>query len=162
MEATFDPGATEDQIREMVQSLLVERFRIRSHRVTTEADGYALTIGKSGLKVREAEDSGVAEGYVAGTLSAPGVITIEGKNASISQLAEALQRSQKTPFWDRTGVGGKFSFTFRFTDGTTPDAVTDAPSLGTALQETLGIRMEKQKGPVETLVIDDLAAPSDN
>src|SRR5215472_2394660 len=55
VEATFDPAATDDQVRSMVQSLLADRFKMRSHRVTTEADGYALSIGKGGPKVTEAK-----------------------------------------------------------------------------------------------------------
>lgn len=54
VEATFDAAATDDQVRLMVQSLLTERFNMRSHVVTTEADGYVLSIGKGGLRIKEA------------------------------------------------------------------------------------------------------------
>jgi len=55
VEATFGPAATDREIRLMLQSLLADRFKMRAHRVTTEADGYALLIGRRGLKIKEAK-----------------------------------------------------------------------------------------------------------
>ncbi len=116
LEATFDPSATDEQIRLMAQALLLDRFRMRSHRVTTEANGYALTIGKGSLKVKKVEAGDKpppmpegdkdaspalrAETYIAATVPQAGVIAITGRRVSISQLAETLQRSTSIPVWD--------------------------------------------------------------
>lgn len=178
VEATFDPAATDDQVRLMVQSLLRDRFKMRAHRVTTEADGYALVIGKGGLKIREAkvadEPPGMpewvkdhspalkAESYIAATNAEAGVIAITGRRVSMSQLAETLQRSISMPVWDRTGLSGNYYFAFRYTELLSADLDTDAPSLATALQKNLGIKLEKQKGPVGALVIDYIEEPSEN
>jgi uncharacterized protein (TIGR03435 family) len=178
VEATFDPAATDDQVRLMVQSLLRDRFKMRSHRVTTEADGYALVIGKGGLKIREAKVADEppnmpewvkdaspalkAESFISATIPEAGVIAITGRRVSMSQLAETLQRSISMPVWDRTGLSGNYYFAFRYTEFLSADTATDAPSLATALQESLGLKLEKTKGPVEGLVIDYIEEPSEN
>jgi uncharacterized protein (TIGR03435 family) len=178
VEATFDPAANEDQVRLMVQSLLAERFKLRLHPVTAESDGYALVIGKGGLKVKEAHESDEppdmpewvrdaspalkAQTYIAATLPEPGVMAITGRRASISQLAETLQRVTGMPVWDRTGLSGNYYFGFRYTQEVAVDVVTDVPPLATALRESLGLKLEKRKGPVETLVIDHVEEPSEN
>jgi uncharacterized protein (TIGR03435 family) len=176
VEATFDPAATDDQVRLMVQSLLSDRFRLRTHRATAEADGYALTIGKSGLKIKEASATDEppampdwvrdaspalrAETYISLTMPERGVIAVTGRRVSMSQLAVTLQRSAQMPVWDRTGLSGNYYFAFRYAPDNA-DSET-APQLATALQETLGLRLEKQKGPVESLVIDYVEEPSEN
>jgi uncharacterized protein (TIGR03435 family) len=65
------------------------------------------------------------------------------------------------PVWDRTGLSGNYYFAFR-TQFLSADLETDAPSLATALQENLGLKLEKQKGPIEGLVIDYIEEPSEN
>ena len=63
---------------------------------------------------------------------------------------------------DRTGLSRNYDFAFRYAQGFSADLETDAPSLATALQENLGLKLAKQKGPLETLVIDYIEEPSEN
>jgi uncharacterized protein (TIGR03435 family) len=180
LEAIFDPAATDDQIRLMVQSLLADRFKMRAHRVTAETDGFALLIGKRGLKIREAKAddeppplpegfSGAspslrAESFISARLLECGVVEIIGRRVSMAQLAETLQRSNGMPVWDRTGLTGNYYFAFRYAEDLSADVDTQIPypSLGTALQQNLGLEMKKQKGPIETLVVDHIEPPSEN
>jgi uncharacterized protein (TIGR03435 family) len=166
LEATFDPAATDDQVRLMIQSLLAERFKMMAHRVTTEADGYGLSIGKGGLKIREAKaaeaPAAADEAYISATIPEAGVTAVTGRGVPMSQLAERLQRLTGVPVWDRTGLTRNYDFAFRYAADPDVDPGTDVPSLGTALQDGLGLRLVKQKGPVETLVIDSIAAPAEN
>jgi uncharacterized protein (TIGR03435 family) len=176
IEATFDPAATDDQVRSMMQSLLSDRFRMLAHRVSTEADGFALVIGKGGLKIKEADPAAEpppmpawirnpskAESFISSTGPEPGVTAITGRNVSMSQLAETLQRSIKMPVWDRTGLPGTYYFAFRYArDSGVAEFTSDVPALVTALQENLGLKLEKHKGAVETLVIDQIEAPAEN
>ena len=81
---------------------------------------------------------------------------------TMPQLAETLQRSISLPVWDRTGLLGIYDFALRYAEGLSIDLETDAPSLATALQESLGLKLAKQKGPIETLVIDYIEKPSEN
>ncbi len=81
----------------------------------------------------------------------------------MSQLAETLQRSMRMPVWDRKlCLSGNYDFAFRYTQGLSADFVPEAPSLATALQQSLGLKLKKQKGPLETLVIDYIEEPSQN
>ena len=178
LDATFDPGSSEDQVRLMVQSLLADRFKFRAHRVITQVDGNALTLERGGLKISESQDDDPpsrlpewarkdspelrAQSYVSSTLPEAGIAAVFSHRASMAQLAQELSRISSTPFWDRTGLTGNYYFTFRYLWDLSADPRSDAPSLATALQETLGIRLAKQKGPLETLVIDQLDPPGDN
>lgn len=159
VEATFDPAATDGEVRLMMQALLADRFRMRSHRVVVETDGYALSVGKGGLRMKPSEQ---AESYVSATSLDAGTIAIQGHGASIPKLAETLQRVVQLPIWDRTGLAGTYDFTFRYAQDVSADRATDAPALATALRESLGLNLAKQKGPLETLVIDSIEKPSEN
>ena len=176
VEATMDPTASEDQVRLMMQSLLSERFKLVAHHVTKETDGYALTVGKNGLKIKEAkagkpppipeglrkESSAALDGIVAATIPEVGVIAITGRRVSIAKLVETLKRVLGgTMVWDKTGVPGDYYFSFRYARDDNPE--TDAPSLATALRENLGLELKKDKGLVELLVVDSIEkAPTEN
>lgn len=161
IEAIFDPEASDEQVRFMLQSLLADRFKLRSHSVSTQAEGFALVLAKGGPKAKAA-DPKEAESYAFATLPEPGIVAITGRGASIPQLVAALQRVVAAPVWDKTGLSGKFNFEFRCAPFTDAGADSGAPSLGTALQENLGLKLEKQTGPVETLVVDHVEEPSEN
>ncbi len=178
VEAVFDAAASDDQVRLMVQSLLEDRFQFRAHRVTTQSDGYALLIANGGLKIREYGAADLPPGmpewvtdaspalktqtYISATSSVPGVVAITGRRVSMSQLAETLQRVTGTPVWDRTGLSGNYYFGFRYAQEIAAELDADAPSLAIALKQNLGLKLEKQRGPVETLVIDHVEEPSAN
>jgi len=66
---------------------------------------------------------------------------------------------------DKTGLTGAYEFTLRYTPDNAPQPPSggaDAPSLSTALQEQLGLKLEPGKGPVEIIVIDHVERPSGN
>jgi uncharacterized protein (TIGR03435 family) len=168
VEATFDPMASEEQIRLMVQSLLLDRFKMKSHRVITETDGYALLVGKSGLKIKVARpnDGRVerTDSYIAATGPEAGVTQITGQKASMTKLAQMLQRLTGTSMWDRTGLSGEYDFEFRFAQrlSATLEGTESYAPLATALKESLGLEMKKQKGPSETLLVDYIEGSSEN
>jgi uncharacterized protein (TIGR03435 family) len=175
--AVFDRNATDGELRLMLQSLLTDRFKMRFHQQVKEVDGFAVTIGKGGIKMKESAtmsqtdpgDSGsgtsspsIDEGYLSATMPSSGVTAIRAKEASLKQLAETLGRITGIPFWDQTGLQGKYDFAFRFSQDLNADPQTEVPSLSTALRESLGLTIQKRRGPVETLVIDHLDQPSEN
>lgn len=162
IEATYDPAATEAEVRLMLQSLLSERFQMRCHRVAKETEGYALSVAKGGLRIREAKAEEGADGHVAASLQSAGVIAVRGQRATIADLAANLARSTSIPVWDLTGLTGKYDFTFRYAQDLGAESRSDAPALATALQENLGLQLKKQKGTVESLVVDHIEAPSGN
>lgn len=175
--AIFEPKATDGEVRLMLQSLMANRFNMRFHRLAKEGDGYAVSVGKAGIKMKESVavdqpsygecSTGVPstpnnESYLSATMPSPGVTEITGRGASLSQLTDMLGRILGTPLWDQTGLHGKYDFAFRFSDELSADSEAGVPSLSIALRENLGLSLRKQRGPVETLVIDHIDQPSEN
>ena len=179
VDATAPPAATEDQVRLMFQSLLADRFKMAAHRVTKEVEGYALTVGKNGLKIKEAKagDNSAAlpewfqkqgdiaaqlDGKVVATIPKAGVVAITGRRVSMLQLTETLQRVLRVSVMDQTGLSGNYYFALEFAQEDHP-ADVDVPSLFAAIQESLGLRLEQHKGPVEMLVVDRIEkTPTEN
>jgi uncharacterized protein (TIGR03435 family) len=83
---------------------------------------------------------------------------------SMASLASILTFDLKRPVRDETGLKGDFAFTLEWTRGLGEfdDAGSGRPSLFTAVQEQLGLKLESTKGPVEVVVIDRVEMPSEN
>jgi uncharacterized protein (TIGR03435 family) len=151
----------------MLQTLLAERFKMRSHRVTAQAEGYGITVAKGGLKMKDSPagtepDTRPAASYVATTPPSTGVSEVIGSRATLKQLAAELSRTSGKPFWDQTGLTGIYDFSFRYSQEVSAGEPTGAPFLATALRQDLGLALQKQQGPVETLVVDSIQPPSEN
>ena len=146
------------QIRQMLQTLLTDRFKLSVHTETKELPVYALMPAKNGPRLREAPAD--EEPSFRRT---PGHIVAE--NEPISSLINAFRGNffalgvLDRPVIDTTGLKGRYDFTLEWAQRD-PDT---GPSLFTALQEQLGLRLVAQKGPVEVLVIDHVEkVPAEN
>jgi uncharacterized protein (TIGR03435 family) len=172
-------GATERTVLlgAMLRTLLEERFRLKIHRETEEVPMYALTVAKGGFKLKP-----IKEGECDPNRSDPpdpnavippcGMLTMGGSESSttwrfagskVSALAMRLSAALRRYVLDQTGIEGDFMMHLKFqadenTPGLrSPDASadpSDAPSIFTALEEQLGLKLEKTKGPRGYLVID--------
>jgi bla regulator protein BlaR1 len=187
----FPPNCPLTPIQLMMQDLLRDRFQLRTHRETRELPIYELTIAKSGFKLKEADPGAPVvpsppppPGTPPPTNPAalptlqPGAIGILGNGITasrvqISALASALSGILGRPVIDKTGIMGEYGFKFVFSCGgldgappATPAAGLEAsdpmPSIFTAVQEQLGLRLESAKGPIEVLVIDNASKPMEN
>jgi bla regulator protein blaR1 len=159
---------TQQQMRARLQPLLAERFQLAVHRETKEQSVYALVIGKSGSKLKETKGEGRRMGITRGKIDAQGVPL----QIFVQNLSSLLGR----PVLDQTGLKGDYDFELSWTPdpGQSPgpagppglDASTppdpNGPSLFTAIQEQLGLRLESAKGPVEMIVIDRAEKASEN
>jgi uncharacterized protein (TIGR03435 family) len=104
---------------------------------------------------------------------------VSGRGITMAEFADALSRLSNTGsslnqlVIDRTGLGGKFDVTLTFTPeyippealapgGWWPAPDPNGPSIFTAVQEQLGLKLDAQKGPVEMLVIDAVEPPTEN
>ena len=176
IEATTDPNTTEEQTRLMLQSLLIDRFKMSVHRVSKEAVGYALTVAKDGPRMQEAterdapplpewmrkpsSDPAKLDDLVVATMPQRGVTAIVGRRVTMRQLIETLQRMMGTAVLDQTGLDGKYYFGFRYANG--DDLDVPFPDLFITIKD-LGLRLEKHKGPVEMLVVDHIEkTPTEN
>jgi uncharacterized protein (TIGR03435 family) len=159
VEATTGRDTTEDQERLMLQALLIERFKMVSHREVKDAvQGYALTVTKDGPRMeavqekKATDDPAISDGWVSAHGPSQGVIAIQGQRGTMLQFTETLQRLLKTSVLDQTGLAGKYNFELQFERGDDP---SDYTSVLAAVKQ-LGLKLEKYKGPVEFLVIDHL------
>jgi uncharacterized protein (TIGR03435 family) len=118
---------------------------------------YALVIGKSGPKLKVVSMPIPGFGMESGHLE-----TGPDQGVPISALASALEGQLGRPVLDQTGLKGFYEFALNWTpDNSLADALP-GPSLFTAVQEQLGLRLESTKGPVEVLVIDHAEKPDTN
>ena len=163
--ATTTPHATDDEVRLMFRALLADRFQMRTHVETKEADRYVLSVGKSGLRITEPQLDGeppLPDGRVVATQRSGGVVKVVGWKASMSALCERLERNLGMPVIDQTGLTGSYDFSFRYAGGDRVGDSDESPIFG-AIQREMGLRLEKRKGPVEVLVVDHVGVvPTEN
>lgn len=136
----------------MLRTLLEDRFKLATHRETKDLPGYELVVAKSGFKLKPAADEGGSD-----TRSYGGrVRTLTVKHISIAQVADFLSRELGEMVVDRSGIAGVYDFEFKYTNDeqVAASADADAPSLITAVEETLGLRLKAQKVPTEIVVVD--------
>jgi len=147
-------------VRLRVQSLLAERFGLQFHRETREIAEYALTTAKNGTKLAEA--SAETASSPAGIHMTCGQMT--GTHATIAGLAVYLSRLFDRPVVDRTSFTGAYDFQLHWTPDTAcaDGANTDGPSIFTAVQEQIGLKLETIRGPMEMIVVDRAEKASEN
>jgi len=81
------------------------------------------------------------------------------ENETTSRLAERLSGSLGQPVLDKTGLHDRFSFTLEYARNT---QTSDQPSIFTAIQEQLGLKLDAQKAPCDVFVIDRVEKASEN
>jgi len=157
--ATTDSGEkiSPDQLKLLLQNLLAERFLLRSHWETRETLVYALVVIKGRPKLKES--SGTREPGI-NTQKGAGKAQMNGVGEPISILASNLGNQLGRIVLDKTGLQGVYDWMIEWDPEPTADSTR--PSLFTALQEQLGLRLEAERGPMETLVIDSVERPAEN
>jgi bla regulator protein BlaR1 len=161
-----------EQMRERLRALLADRFQLTLHRETKEQSVYALLVAKGGPKLKESETK---EGTGPRGMMRMGRAQLSGQGVQLEMLTRTLSSQLGRPVIDRTGLKGNFDFKLEWTPdpgqpaalpANGPDAPPppdpNGPSIFTAVQEQLGLRLESQKGPVDILVIDRVEKPSEN
>jgi uncharacterized protein (TIGR03435 family) len=153
-----DGAATPDQLQTMVQLLLKERFGLTYRRETREGRVLALVVAKGGHKLKPVECVPTPDGVPCGSFRAS-TGRIEGK-LTMAQFATRLGRSLRENVVDRSNLTGMFDLTLEWTPDNAPQG--DVPTVFTAIQEQLGLRLESSRGPVDTFVIERVEKPTDN
>jgi uncharacterized protein (TIGR03435 family) len=178
VEARGAESASEAQLKEMLKTLLADRFQLRAHKETRDLPIYALVLAEGGAKGARAPDD------KAGGIETVAPGWIKGMGTRTGFLAEVLSREVDRPVIDRTNLKDVLDFDLTWTTNETPadtpgchpsfqemakrasryalGATASCPSIFTALQEQLGLRLEAQIGPVEVLVIDAVQFPTEN
>lgn len=175
-----------EQYRLMVQALLTDRFRLAVHRETRVRAGFVLLKAKGGPKFTEANAQscvkggaprrpGKSDAVTCGTFFT-GRSSLDARRLSMAQFANTLSIVLGNPVLDRTQIAGAFDIHLEFNpEGTNltgrgplpldaaPDDDRAKPSLVTALQQQVGLRLESERVPAAILVIDHVERmPSEN
>ena len=150
------PGASGAQFSTMLQSLLAERFGLALHHETRELPVYALVVARGGPKMEKVKSETPDDGS---TSSGRG--HLKATELPMSKLADFLARPNVglgRPVIDQTSLAGAFNFTLEWTPegaSASKESRSDGPpTIFTAIQEQLGLKLEAKKAPIEVLVID--------
>jgi len=142
--------------RSIMQSILADRCQFKAHQETKELPVYDLVIARRGLKMKEAPTNETPMEMMSG-----GQMTVHA--GTIGTIVSAFVGTGGRIIVDKTGLGDKkFDFELKWTPDDRPSTDDAAPSLLTALEEQLGLKLVPAKGPVEVLIIDHMERPSPN
>ncbi len=178
-ERQFDPDSRQSgesvdapQLQLMLQTLLAERFNLVLRRDSRDTPGYALTVARGGAKLKAWKEGELVT--LGGVIDAPNQngefrTIVRGNKLSVAQLANQLVQVTGRPVVDKTGIAGDFNYSIEFAPFNTPDSgvlrdrpIMSSPSLFTALEEELGLKLEAARVPLEFLVIERADKPSEN
>lgn len=169
------PGQpSRDQMKLMLQKLLVDRFQFRFHIEKRELPVYAMVPGKTGAKITvSTADPNGFPGLGFGT--GPGTLSLIGRNTTLDGVANALQSNVlDKPVVNQTGLTGRYDFTLKFTPDPTqlanfgpgaPGASADPdapPDIFAAFEQQLGLKLQSTRASVDVMVIEKIERPSAN
>jgi uncharacterized protein (TIGR03435 family) len=187
--AKLTPDQRHEKMELLIQSLLADRFQLKVSHGTKELPVYALVVAKNGPKIQEAKPGdtypngmkgpdGRALGH--GGIMRMGSGQFTGQGVPMIFLVQQLSQQLGRTVVDQTGLKGNYDFTLKWTpDQTAPGMImvppgggpgpdnppspdSSGPSIFTAVQEQLGLKLESTKGRVEIIVIDHVEKPSEN
>lgn len=145
----------------LLRSLLAERFHLKMHRDVQLRPAYALTIAKGGPKLTKAASNN-APSKVSVNVSFTAGTHVQAHSENMSSLASMLNHQLPRTVIDRTGLADNFDFDLTFTPDEQQSSLSAGPSLFTALQEQLGLKLEPIKAPIDFFTIDHVEPPTDN
>jgi uncharacterized protein (TIGR03435 family) len=152
-----DTLLTLEQMQPMLQNLLQERFHMKAHREQRIVPGYALIVAKGGPKLTPDKDA--PSNWYFNTYE------FKFHYQTPEQVAKNVGFAIKQPVVDHTGLTGTYDGDVKYAPQDTPTdpPYADRPSIFTAVQEQLGLKLVPQKVPVDYLVIDHVdKIPTEN
>jgi uncharacterized protein (TIGR03435 family) len=174
-----------NQVPAMLRKLLAERFQLVVHDVTGEREVYRLVVAKGGLKMRQTGPTHVSgkNDCSLTIMPKPGVgVRVVAKGYTMRSVAESLAYRLQTPVVDKTGAEGAFAFIVEYSppnsrmqwdlrlgpfvgalypEPSTPPRLPPYPSIPIALEEQLGLRLERHVTSLDVLVVDRVNAPAE-
>ena len=144
------------QTQTMLQEALASRFKLRVHYETREGPVYELVVAKGGFKLKAVPASEHSRGY------SWGHDHIDVRTGPMGSLVFALSDLLSRNVVDKTCLSGNYDIDLKWTPDEQQGAPDAGPTLFTALEEQLGLKLVAAKGPVDTLVVDHIERPSEN
>jgi uncharacterized protein (TIGR03435 family) len=176
VDAKVPAGATKEEFRSMLQNMLAERLGLRVHVEQRDFPAYALRVAKSGLKIKEAEKKGGAQGKqgsdgqtasaqetpqfslsqsVSGSFK---IVSVEANLEPMSALVGYLPKPDGMPVVDETALSGRYNYTLAYSEdlpGPADFSAPPAPSISTALRQ-MGLELVRTKAPFKVVVVESL------
>jgi uncharacterized protein (TIGR03435 family) len=156
-------GTPDSQRPAMLRTLLAERFKLAAHFETREQQVYALVLqrndGRLGPNLKPSAPDATPRGPFTSVQN--GIARVNGTAVTVDDLAVVLASSNfRQMVINRTGLDSRFDLDLRFTPESSSAAAPEFPSIFTAVQEQLGLKLEASRGPVDVLVIDSVERPT--
>lgn len=174
--AKVPPGTTRERFRLMLQKLLADRFHMALHYDARQMPAYDLVVAKSGPKIKNSQDYAAAtgnphpspdrstisldpEGFpvlppgTVGVLSIDGKARMQGVGDTMDQVAAKIENQLDLPVVNATSLSGKYDFTLHWA-AESPD--TTGPSIFSAVESDLGLKLSPRKASVPVIVIDHI------
>ncbi len=154
-----------EERRQMLRKMLAQRFNLRVHEIERVLPIYLMKVDTKGSKLRESNlpmTPNAIQG-IDGVIkqSQPGVLVVE--RFSMRDLANTLTWDVGRPVIDNTGLKKRYDFSLHWSPQMqSAGAASDGPSIFTALQEQLGLKLEASKRAMNVLFVDSLGAPTEN
>jgi uncharacterized protein (TIGR03435 family) len=152
---------TRDEFREMLKTLLADRFKLKIHREMRETPVYELTVDKKGPGLKPASGDGECVSHIGPVRPEDRNYRYQFTNCTLTLLVNTLQADR--PILDRTGLAGRYDITmfatpdFRLHDSSEPGDISPLDAV-----RKLGLKLEPKKDNIEVIVVDHLEKPSEN
>jgi uncharacterized protein (TIGR03435 family) len=144
--------------REMLLSLLADRFRLRVHYESRMQPIYELVVTKGGFRLKPLPSDRKPGGISAG----PGEMIAHGTPIAVFAHFLSVSGQAGRIVVDKTGVSGNYDIDLKWTPDDRQGTADSGPTLFAALEEQLGLKLQAAKGPVDALVVDHVEKPSEN
>ena len=158
-----DPPPPTAVFRQMLQTLLADRFQLKVHHIQKEFPTYNLVVDKGGLKMK----ASAGDTKFSSNMKSTGKtgIRLAAAQMTMEKFVAMLAPPSGRPVFDETGLDGGYEFTLEFVFENAPvgpDASSDFPPISIALRNQLGLRLEPATAPFDTVVIDHAERPTGN
>lgn len=169
-------ATTAEMYGPMMQSLLEDRFKLKVHRETRQGGIFILTVAKNGPKLPPAKEAAAGKPRMSSTSS---LVTLDFPGATIADLCAQLGLRMEREVVDKTALTGRYDLhlevspsdlhpkyiagrTINDQNAPSSDEMDAGPSISTALQQQLGLKLSTATGPVPAILIDHIEPLSDN
>ena len=171
MQGKAEKPSTNDELHEMLKSLLEERFQLKFHWDNKEMPIYALTVDKGGPKIEQHQATNAGDPWIDQSIDGAIHVKMTGTFAPMDYFVWRLGQLMDRPVVDMTKLKGGYDFTLTYTRELPPGIQegasfngqpidTSGPSIFQAVQKQMGLKLEAQKGMAPVMVIDRMEKPT--
>ena len=159
--AEGDGSPTRAEFRQMLQTLLADRFQLKVHKEMREIGVYALVVDKNGPALKPGTGGGECAGRMGPVQPEDRNYRYQFTNCTLDHLVGALWADR--PILDKTGLTGRYDITmfatpdFKMRNSSDPGDISPLDAV-----RKLGLKMEPKKDNIEVIVVDHVEKPSEN